>query len=120
MQTIAICLILCMGSLSGCVEDNLTDLPTDEGTPLPSTVFVTGPDGIGIDEEPLPMDFVFSNVGGQGAEPSIGVTSSGCIFFIAFEKPMRSCDYGLTWENTADGTQAFFTNDPYGLSLIHI
>tara|TARA_Y100000590_G_scaffold9913_1_gene12226 strand:- start:276 stop:1925 length:1650 start_codon:yes stop_codon:yes gene_type:complete len=114
VQTIAICLILCVSSLSGCVEDNRVDLPTDEETPLPSTVFVTGPDGIGIDEEPLPMDFVFSNVGEQGAEPSIGVTSSGCIFFIAFEKPMRSCDYGETWVDTSDITQAFFTNDPYG------
>ena len=58
------------------------------------------------------MEFYFSNVGEQGAEPSIGITSSGCIFFIAFEKPMRSCDGGVTWENTADASQAFFTNDP--------
>ena len=33
--------------------------------------------------------FKFSDVGEDGAEPSIGVTSSGCIFFIAFEKVMR-------------------------------
>ena len=30
------------------------------------------------------------------------------------EKPMRSCDYGESWENTADITQAPFTSDPYG------
>ncbi|HIM86399.1 MAG TPA: hypothetical protein EYM56_01140, partial [Candidatus Poseidoniales archaeon] len=60
------------------------------------------------------MNFVFSDVGEEGAEPSIGVTSSGCIFFIAFEKPMRSCDHGETWVDTSDITQAFFTNDPYG------
>jgi len=116
LQTIAICLILCVSSLSGCVEDKRVTLPPAEETPLPNGVFVTGPDGLGIEEEAIPMSFVFSNVGEQGAEPSIGVTSSGCIFFIAFEKPMRSCDNGQSWVWSAEGdpSQAQFTNDPYG------
>ena len=60
----------------------------------------------------MPFDFIFSNVGEDGPEPSIGITSSGCIFFIAMELPMRSCDHGLSWENTRDFTQNLL--DPYG------
>lgn len=77
-------------------------------------VFVTDGFGMPVDETPLEIDYIFSDVGETGKEPSIGVTSSGCMFFIAMEKPMRSCDYGATWENTADITQAPFTSDPYG------
>jgi hypothetical protein len=78
------------------------------------TVFVTNSSGMSVDEEPLEMDFIFSDVGETGKEPSIGITSNGCMFFIAMEKPMRSCDYGESWTNVADVTQAPFTNDPYG------
>jgi hypothetical protein len=67
-----------------------------------------------VDEAPLEMDFIFSDVGETGKEPSIGITSSGCMFFIAMEKPMRSCDHGESWTNVADITQAPFTSDPYG------
>ena len=77
-------------------------------------VFVTDSFGMPVDEAPLEIDYIFSDVGETGKEPSIGVTSSGCMFFIAMEKPMRSCDYGASWENTADITQAPFTSDPYG------
>ncbi|MEC9333126.1 MAG: hypothetical protein VYA07_03665, partial [Candidatus Thermoplasmatota archaeon] len=94
MRAVAICLILCASSLSGCIEDKRVSLPPPEEPSIPDGVFVTGPDGIEIEDEPLPMHFVFSDVGEEGAEPSIGITSSGCIFFIAFEKPMRSCDHG--------------------------
>ena len=67
-----------------------------------------------VELPPLPLNFIFSDVGEDGPEPSIGITSSGCIFFIAMEKPMRSCDHGQTWNNVADITQAPFTSDPYG------
>ena len=77
-------------------------------------VFVTDSFGMAVDEAPLEIDYIFSDVGETGKEPSIGVTSNGCMFFIAMEKPMRSCDYGASWENTADITQAPFTSDPYG------
>jgi len=120
VRAIAICLILCASSLSGCLEDERVKLPPPEEPSLPDGTFVTGPDGLEIEGEPLPMNFVFSDVGEEGAEPSIGVTSSGCIFFIAFEKPMRSCDHGETWVDTSDITQAFFTNDPYRYYRIRI
>ena len=114
LQVLLICFILVITSTTGCLEDETEKEVVIEETTLPDGIFVTGANGTAVNVEPLAMDFVFSNVGEQGAEPSIGVTSSGCIFFIAFEKPMRSCDYGQTWENTRDITQAPFTNDPYG------
>mgnify|MGYP006252112479 FL=1 len=99
--------------ISGCLQNTQTiSEPTSiieiEG------VFVTGPDGLPVDSQPLDLIFNLSDVGEDGAEPSIGVTSSGCIFFIAFEKVMRSCDYGDTWENVAGPMCAFQTNDPWG------
>ena len=90
------------------------EIETPEAVIQDSRVFVTDSSGMSVDEAPLEIDYIFSDVGETGKEPSIGVTSSGCMFFIAMEKPMRSCDYGATWENTADITQAPFTSDPYG------
>ena len=110
---LATVLMLILIPFSGCLQD---DNPTteEEGDILPSGVFVTGPDGLQIDEKPLPLVFNFSDVGEDGAEPSLGVTSSGCIFFIAFEKVMRSCDHGDSWEDVTGPLCAFQTNDPYG------
>ena len=77
--------------------------------------FVTDRYGMPVDEAPLEMDFIFSDVGETGKEPSIGITSSGCIFFIAMEKVMRSCDYGGAWQETQDPIQCSpTTSDPYG------
>ena len=115
LRLVGITFLLLATSFSGCLnQDDSNDVPIIEEVSLPAGTFITNSTGMSIEGTPLEMEFYFSNVGEQGAEPSIGVTSSGCIFFIAFEKPMRSCDYGETWVNTADGTQAFFTNDPYG------
>ena len=114
MQLAMAFLIMSASGLSGCLQSPTLPPPPPEEPALPDGVFVTGPDGLGVDEELLPLGFVFSDVGEDGAEPSIGVTSSGCIFFIAFEKPMGSCDHGETWVDTSDITQAPFTNDPYG------
>lgn len=78
-------------------------------------IFVTNSSGMSIDIPPLDMKFNSSSVGEDAAEPSIGITSSGCIFFIAFEKVMRSCDYGVSWEEVQDPVQcAPTTSDPYG------
>ena len=88
-KVIGICFMLVMMSTAGCLEDEpKKQTPIEEPT-IPVGTFVTGPDGLAIEGEPLAMDFVFSDVGEEGAEPIIGVTSSGCIFFIAFEKTMR-------------------------------
>ncbi|GIR00487.1 MAG: hypothetical protein CM15mP9_1900 [Methanobacteriota archaeon] len=60
------------------------------------------------------MTFFASSVGEDAAEPSIGITSTGCVFFIAFEKVMRSCDYGGTWEQKNPVACSPTTSDPYG------
>ena len=78
-------------------------------------VFVTDSTGASIDVEPIDMTFFASSVGEDAAEPSIGITSTGCVFFIAFEKVMRSCDYGDTWEAKQDPVMCSpTTSDPYG------
>ena len=78
-------------------------------------VFVTDSTGASIDADPINMTFFASSVGEDAAEPSIGITSTGCVFFIAFEKVMRSCDYGGTWEAKQDPVMCSpTTSDPYG------
>ena len=103
--------------ISGCLQNTQT-IPEPTSIIEIEGVFVTGPDGLPVDSQPLDLIFNLSDVGEDGAEPSIGVTSSGCIFFIAFEKVMRSCDYGDTWENVAGPMCAFQTNDP--VSYTHL
>ena len=106
-------LMLLLIPFSGCLQDS-NSLEEVEEAQTPQLVFVTGSDGYEVDLPPLPPVFNFSDVGEDGAEPSIGVTSSGCIFFIAFEKVMRSCDHGASWEDVTGPLCAFQTNDPYG------
>ena len=107
MRTGAVVMALLMvtTTISGCIH--LDEGPSevgDEDVPEPR-FFVTGPSGLPVDVPPLPLSFVFSDVGETGKEPSIGITSSGCIFFIAMEKVMRSCDHGQSWEETQDPVQ---------------
>jgi hypothetical protein len=77
------------------------------------------PDGLEISFGFDPLDgpiasFLLSSTGELGPEPSVGVTSSGCIYFAALEKVMQSCDGGGTWtavqhpQLCQDGT-----SDPY-------
>ena len=102
-------------SLSGCFgEEAAVATPEPEMKEQPR-IFVTDRYGQSIDISPLEMAFQFSDVGETGKEPSIGITSSGCIFFIAMEKVMRSCDGGLTWDETQDPVMCSpTTSDPYG------
>ena len=108
-----ISLLMISVGFTGCFGKDTPPNSPDE--PYHSTgMFVTGADGLPVDVPLLPLNFTFSDVGEDGAEPSIGVTSSGCIFFIAFEKVMRSCDYGESWEDVSGPQCAFQTNDPWG------
>ena len=86
MQLAMAFLIVSASGLSGCLQSPTPPPPPPEEPSLPNGVFVTGPDGLAVDEPPLPLSFVFSDVGEEGAEPSIGITASGCIFFIAFKR----------------------------------
>ncbi|MDP7002158.1 MAG: sialidase family protein [Candidatus Thalassarchaeaceae archaeon] len=105
-------LLLLLVPFSGCLQDD-APAPPIEGHSLPEGIFVTGPDGIGLELQPMNLSFVFSSVGEEGAEPSIGITSSGCIFFTAFEKVMRSCDHGQSWEHMNSIFQHPSTSDPW-------
>ena len=99
-----------------CRGDDNKSSQVGEVEPLDDpAVFVTDSSGASIDVDPIDMTFFASSVGEDAAEPSIGITSTGCVFFIAFEKVMRSCDYGGTWEAKQDPVMCSpTTSDPYG------
>ena len=117
MRTKAVLLALLMAtvSLSGCFgEEEVVSEPALVVEEEPR-IFVTDKTGASVGINPIDMTFQFSDVGETGKEPSIGITSSGCIFFIAMEKVMRSCDGGQSWEETQDPVQCSpTTSDPYG------
>ena len=82
----------------------------------------TDHDGLddGVDPAPLVAreagsiaTFLLSDTGVSGPEPSVGITSSGCIFFMALEKVMRSCNHGASWDNSASPVQAPVTSGAY-------
>ena len=96
-------------------DDEKTTSAENEIAAADSSIFVTDGTGASIDVDPIDMTFFASSVGEDAAEPSIGITSTGCVFFIAFEKVMRSCDYGETWEAKQDPVACSpTTSDPYG------
>ena len=69
-------LMMCLVAFSGCLQlDDEKDVVSEEIV-SPNGIFVTGPDGVAIDVPFMPMSFVFSDVGEDGPEPSIGITSS--------------------------------------------
>ena len=113
VKALLMCILMSSFSLSGCFgNDDPSEVVDDPSGP--EGIFVTGADGMPVDVEPLSMNFSFSDIGEDAPEPSIGVTSTGCVFFIALEKVMRSCDYGESWEDVAGPMCAFQTNDPWG------
>lgn len=98
MRTWLVVLALAVVAVAGC-----TDGPDEE-------LVDTDGDGIGdtprnrlpvVEQQPA-MQFKLSDTGFRGPEPSVGVTSSGCIFFTALEKVMRSCDQGESWTDVHD------------------
>tara|TARA_B100000003_G_scaffold194422_1_gene195673 strand:- start:2130 stop:3665 length:1536 start_codon:yes stop_codon:yes gene_type:complete len=109
---IGITLLFVLFSTSGCLNEDT--FSSDEAQKNhPDGIFVTDSDGNALDMDILNLSFVFSNVGEEGAEPSIGITSSGCIFFVAFEKVMRSCDHGQSWDHMNSIFQHPSTSDPW-------
>ncbi len=69
--------------------------------------------GLNVTSRSTPPVFRVVSVGEEAAEPSIGITSSGCMFYAAFEKAMRSCDFGATWENTNGLLSSPVSFDPW-------
>lgn len=88
----------CLVLAAGCLDTG----PTDDGS------------GAEDGEVVAPFATFFVNdVGEQGPEPSIGVDSSGAIYFQAMEKTMKSTDGGATWSNKNSLVSAPTTLDPY-------
>ena len=88
MRTKAVLLALLMAtfSLSGCFgEDEVIVEPEPIAVEEPR-IFVTDKTGASLDVSPLEMIFQFSDVGETGKEPSIGITSSGCISLLPWRK----------------------------------
>lgn len=83
--------------LSGCFGGGSSSDEDVDGTPDASTA----------------ARFKVVSVGEQGPEPSIGVDSSGAIYFQALEKTMKSSDGGATWTNVNPPTALPTTLDPY-------
>lgn len=98
--------VLLLGTiLAGC-------LGSDETPPVPDPVPAPGmdvPEGVQFfagNQSLVPdaSDFVLGVpervlTGFQGAEPTVGITSTGAIFLAAFEDLLRSTDGGLGWES---------------------
>ena len=97
-EALLIGILMLSASLAGCFKEDTSPPPPEEPS-LPDGIFLTGPDGLNLSldlYQLLPLSFVFSNVGEDGAEPSIGITSSGCMFFTAFEKVVADMQPGST------------------------
>ena len=79
-------MMMCVVTLSGCLHVDDGNKKIIDNNEINTGIFVTNSNGISIDLPPLPLNFIFSDVGEDGPEPSIGITSSGCIFFHSFRK----------------------------------
>lgn len=114
-KAVFLALIVATVSLSGCFGEEIEEAVVVDIEEEDRRTFVTDKNGELVSDALLDLEFMFSDVGETGKEPSIGITSSGCIFFIAMEKVMRSCDGGVAWEETQDPIQCSpTTSDPYG------
>ncbi len=111
--TLLITSLFLLTTLSGCFGGDEPPQKEPEDEWLPEGVFITGPDGNSTEGIPLELNFTFTDTGVDGPEPSIGITSSGCMFFVAMAKVMRSCDAGESWEDVANYASAPTTSDPY-------
>ena len=73
-EALLIGILMLSASLAGCFKEDTSPPPPEEPS-LPDGIFLTGPDGLNLSldlYQLLPLSFVFSNVGEDGAEPSIG------------------------------------------------
>ena len=74
---------------AGILETELSPLVAFDGAGLPVPIPEILQDG---------LDVVTSLTGHRGAEPNVGVTSTGAVFMTAGHNTLRSTDQGATWE----------------------
>src|SRR5919106_640575 len=120
LRAFSLTLIVLMAVFAGCVsESNQKDVPDASpgvpklGAELPP-VYVS--DGQRLAQNYSAPDFprmVEVLTGGRGAEPNMGVTSTGSIFVTAFDQTLRSQDGGRTWKVVYD----FASPNPVGQDL---
>ena len=80
-KALLIILIMLMVPFSGCLnfDEDEKIIPNEEV--YSNGLFTTNSKGTGIDVPPIVLDFFFSNVGEDGPEPSIGITSTGSVSY---------------------------------------
>lgn len=97
IQAILAVALLAAGVLAGCTSN--VEVPAPSPSPMGEAAFAT---------------FTLSPVGSADAgEPSVGVTASGCIFFVAYTDVRRSCNHGLSWSDAKGPLQSPISSDPY-------
>jgi hypothetical protein len=60
----------------------------------------------------VPVVFDWFDLGVSGAEPSLGITSQGHAFYVAYEAVLRSRDGGKTWQRVTGAVESPLTLDP--------
>jgi hypothetical protein len=99
--------------VSGCLGGTDLGVRTPAPTDLDPRVYVHDATGALLGDAPglLPRFSLF-DTGVSGAEPSLGVTSNGHIFYVAYEKVLRSSDHGHTWTQVSSIASSPQTLDP--------
>jgi hypothetical protein len=113
---ILVAAMLALALVAGCTgKESPAPAPEPTGPTGPAGVTAVGGQANGT--AALPAEFLAGfrvddvHLGQQGAEPNVGVTSTGAVFATAFETIMRSTDAGLSYEPVYR-QQVGFTSDP--------
>lgn len=93
----ALALALVAAAVAGCLAEDSDPAPLPTLDETPSGAAVVG-DRNAVTAEALAATPSYFLTGHAGAEPNMGITSTGAIFVSAFSNILRSQDGGATWE----------------------
>lgn len=112
---LAVLLVPLLLLVAGCVQEPVA--PAAAQLPdVPAVAPLVAAHAAGGAEVPLPdvvPEFLAQTLDWPGAEPTLGVTSTGHVFYVAYEKVLRSADGGRTWEVVSTPVSSPTTLDPY-------